>query len=228
MNFKQCFMISVIMTASSFTAFSGTVAASVVYSGYDVGSTSLAGSPNATTAAAAFDLATGTLSTIDFEFGLPVGVMSASGGLIGDASVVCATPDLHCYATSPINVYRNNGATFEFESPINSFGAYFTGWQLDGQTITIGYSNGGEAVLDMPAGNFAGGTLFFGFIDVGTSITSITYFAGTPSSDAVGIDDVRYGNVVPIPAAVWFFGSGLLSLIGISKFKRAAKPLKHL
>lgn len=209
------------MTVSSFGAFSGTAAAaSVVYSGYDVGSTSLAGSPNATAAAAAFDLATGALSTIDFESGIPAGV-SASGGVIGDASVVCSTPDLHCYATSPISVYRNNGATFAFESPIDSFGAYFTGWQLDGQTITIGYSNGGTAVLDMPAGNFAGGTVFFGFTDVGASITNITYFAGNPDSDAVGIDDVRFGTVVPIPAAIWLFGSGLLGLVGVARRKSA-------
>ena len=93
------FKLTSILTAFGFAAFAGPVAAfPVVYSGYDVGSISLAGSPNATAAAAAFDLATGPLSVIDFEAAIPAGV-SLSGGVIGDASVVCATPALHCYAT---------------------------------------------------------------------------------------------------------------------------------
>lgn len=208
----------------SLLVFSGTVAAAPIsYSGYDIGSVSLAGSPNATAAAAAFDLAAGALSTIDFESGIPAGVI-AVGGLVGDASVVCATPALHCYATSPVNVYRNNGATFTFSTPIDAFGAYFTGWQLAGQTITIGYSGGGTAVLSMPAGNLAaGGTLFFGFIDAGASITTITYLAGapgSPSTDAVGIDDVRFGAAVPEPSMTMLLGFGLLAALEASRRRR--------
>jgi hypothetical protein len=33
---------------------------------------------------------------------------------------------------------------------------------------------------------------------------------------------VHDGNVVPIPAAIWLFGSGLLGLIGVAKRKKAA------
>jgi hypothetical protein len=33
---------------------------------------------------------------------------------------------------------------------------------------------------------------------------------------------VHAGNVVPVPAAVWLFGSGLLGLVGISRRKKAA------
>ena len=81
----------------------------IVYSGYDPGSTTLASSPTATAAAAAFDLSTGPLSIIDFEGPLPSGV-GLSGGVTGVDTDVCSTPALHCYATSPSNVYRNNGA----------------------------------------------------------------------------------------------------------------------
>lgn len=217
-----------ILTVFGLAAFAGPVAAiPIVYSGYDAGSTSLAGSPNATAAAAAFDLATGPLSIIDFESAVPAGVSistGSTGGMIGDASVVCATPDLHCYATSPTNVFRNNGLTFSFTTPIDSFGAYWTGWQNAGQTITIEYMNGGTDVLNMPAGDpSAGGTLFFGFTDVGASISGIVYTAGSgTSTDAVGIDDVRYGtNSVPEPSILSLLGAGLLGIILMRRRRRA-------
>ena len=73
------------------------------------------------------------------------------------------------------------------------------------------------SVFDMPAGDPDGGTLFYGLTDFGNSITRITYFAGAPTSDAVGIDDIRFGRVVPIPAAVWLFGTALIGFIGYSR-----------
>jgi hypothetical protein len=197
--------------------------ASVIYSGYDIGSISLAASPNATSAASSFDLAVGPMSVIDFESELPDGI-KITGGLIGDASVVCYTPDLHGYATSPVNVYRNNGAILEFDNPIDSFGAYFTGWQIINQTLTLGYSNGDTEILAMPAGVFSeGGTLFFGFTNSGSSIIKITYTAGTSGSDAVAFDDVRFRTVVPIPNTSWLFVYGLISLIGFNRLKKSSQ-----
>ena len=44
--------------------------------------------------------------------------------------------------------------------------------------------------------------------------------------DNIGIDNIRFGQnppaVIPIPAAMWLFGSGLLGLIGIARHKNAA------
>jgi hypothetical protein len=52
----------------------------------------------------------------------------------------------------------------------------------------------------------------------------------TPTSIELGFGGVRWGNIyhfdinpapVPIPAAAWLFGSGLLGLIGIARRKAA-------
>lgn len=63
--------------------------------------------------------------------------------------------------------------------------------------------------------------------------TGIT-FSGTAMSvsfagvaDQIVFDDVTFGSetpgpVVPIPAAVWLFGSGLLGLVGVARRKKAA------
>jgi len=57
-----------------------------------------------------------------------------------------------------------------------------------------------------------GQLLQFGFLNTATNYE--------PSG--VIYDNVNFGVVVPIPAAIWLFGSGLLGLVGISRRKKAA------
>ena len=48
---------------------------------------------------------------------------------------------------------------------------------------------------------------FFGVIDYGGSFSSITF--NRTVGDGYNYDLLKSGNVVPIPAAVWLFASGL-------------------
>jgi len=58
---------------------------------------------------------------------------------------------------------------------------------------------------------------FFGWTVSGGTILTLTHdLAGNYE----GIDDFRYGTVVPVPAAMWLFGSGLLGLIGYARRRR--------
>ena len=58
---------------------------------------------------------------------------------------------------------------------------------------------------------------FFGWTVSGDTILTLTHdLAGSYE----GIDDFRYGTVVPVPAAMWLFGSGLLGLIGYARRRR--------
>jgi hypothetical protein len=53
----------------------------------------------------------------------------------------------------------------------------------------------------------------------------LNYSATVPNNDPSGFGNVKYqlyleGTVVPVPAAVWLFGSGLLGLAGIARRKK--------
>lgn len=50
-------------------------------------------------------------------------------------------------------------------------------------------------------------------------IVSRVFSDGSPADDSVAI--FRVGSVVPLPAAAWLFGTGLIGLIGIAKRKKA-------
>jgi hypothetical protein len=55
--------------------------------------------------------------------------------------------------------------------------------------------------------------------DGGTLIDSITWVL-SPTASPFSVDNIRL-SAVPVPAAVWLFGSGLIGLIGVARRKKA-------
>lgn len=185
------------------------LAVPVVFQAYDVGAASLAAAPNAQAAAAAFDLAAGPLNVIDFDTHTTGATLSPASDQQPCGFALCGGNTTPAGTGWYGAVYTT---TITFDTPINAFGAYFSGWQRDDQILTYfdGVSN---VTLNMPAGVLeAGGLVFFGFIDNGASISSITY--STRLGDFVGIDDMRFGTAgaVPEPASLSLFGLGLVGL----------------
>lgn len=71
-------------------------------------------------------------------------------------------------------------------------------------------------------GNFASGTAedrFFGVVNAG-GISKIRMWNSqmTGGGSGIEVDHLQYGaSAVPLPAAIWLFGSGLLGLLGVAR-----------
>lgn len=172
-------------------------------------------------------LQTGNLSTGYNPFGYSSSSLLASGLYIsGDPGVNSIddsfSPDPFSDALSPngTTYYLGQVQTptvdpslnvFIMDSNIRAFGA---DWVTFGD-LFMEFGGGSISFSDyLPTG-----TGFLGVIsDIGQGESADINFFGTA---AFGMDDIRVSaNHVPIPAAVWLFGSGLLGLFGVARHKK--------
>ena len=55
----------------------------------------------------------------------------------------------------------------------------------------------------------------------GLNTITVDWYASTPGDYVRVLTDFSPGAVVPVPAAIWLFGSGLLGLVGVARRKQA-------
>src|SRR6266436_3870836 len=222
-----------------------------LFTGADDGAGSLATAPNSTAAAASFAAAVaalGTEHTITFETS-PLGTFSSLSPAPGisltgsnvndnDQSIVNTTANINItppcsnascgYNTTPggsnFLLLFGGTATFSFSGGADAFGAYLSGVQNAGETIT--FSDGTSQSVDISNPGFDGGTAFVGFTDAGKTIASITI---NVNNDIVGVDDVRYlTDPVPEPTSLALLGGALagLALTRRRKHMLALNPIR--
>ncbi len=173
-----------------------------VYSGNDAGAGSTSPRPNSDNAAARFDAAArllGAASILTFE-SAPLGTFDkpwlvAPGVTVGVGASIRNTavdrPDAaYGYNATPAGSkwlsLTGNSLTFTFSRPTRAFGAYFSGIQAGGETIT--FNDGSLQSVSLPNLGESGGIAFVGFTDT-NAVSSITIHA---PGDLIGIDDVRF------------------------------------
>jgi hypothetical protein len=141
--------------------------------------------------------------------------------------------DIDTYSNVSITTTDGNGTPTIFGGAYNGsahLGSGNTTLVLYSDTSTHPLDVAGELRLDLafygPAPDYAGFTNAGGTLTVDT-ISAETICLVTPcgfgeKDDRAISSGTVIGAVVPVPPALWLFGSGLLGLIGIARRKKAA------
>ena len=191
--------------------------ADVIFSGSDSGAGPTDPRPNSNAAAASYDAAApGSIITFEStalgsftNLTIATGVTMNGSDIAGNPQTVVNAPvgtpaALYGYNTTAggsnfVSLFGGS-LTFSFATPIDAFGAYLTGVQLGGETIT--FSDGSSESIPIPNPGSNGGVDFLGFTDFGKSISSVEI---NVSNDIVGVDDVRFQTAstsTPEPGSV--------------------------
>ena len=217
-----CFAIFGLMTVSANAGI-------ITFSGLDPGAGASDPRPNSNVAAASFDASNPGLSIITFE-SAPVGAftnLTVAPGVVvngsdigGDPQTIINTPicdgaacgfNTTAGGSQWLSLYAGS-VTFTFASPIHAFGAYLSGLQEDGSSVT--FNDGAPQSVGIPnPGGTVGGVGFVGFSDT-SAFSSVTI---NINLDVVGVDDVRTGTAgtagaVPEPATFGLLGAALAGL----------------
>jgi hypothetical protein len=234
--------LALLLAMAATSAIAGPI---TVFNGSDSGVVFGSPLPGSDAAAASFDAAVlglgQTVKTIDFETA-PLGTISSSlplgnGATLGvsntsnSTSITTNQNVFGMFNTTPggshyfafVTKFINLGdtttasSTFDFDSPINAFGGYFTGIG-DDETFTLGFIDGSSHTLTVPGSSAE----FFGFIDPGGLINSVTLTQvwtnnqGNNFAYFVGLDDVHFSSV-PEPGTLPLLG---LAIAGFALFRR--------
>lgn len=163
--------------------------------------------------------ATGTGTPLNLTFTGGLGTINAT---LNGAGGVSADPNC-CgrFATSGSKFWEvgsGQGFSIDFGSEVAALGFYGTDiGDFSGQ-VTLGLTNGGTSVLDIPhtIGANNGSLLFFGVIET-AGFTSMTFSNTGSGSDFFGFDDLIVGDIaqvlpVPEPSILLLIATGLFGI----------------
>jgi hypothetical protein len=126
-----------------------------------------------------------------------------------------ASQFLYLDTDDPGKVITGSTTVITLNNPADAFGFDYNGVFEPGTTFTVTI---GSETFDLNLNDPEHDTLFWGVLGLG-SFTDITLTTSLDSG--YGVDDVIFGTAVPLPPAIWLFGSGLLALAGGARKSKA-------
>ncbi len=119
--------------------------------------------------------------------------------------------------------YGGDSLTLTFDHGMRAIGMYVISADIimaDDFTIT---TSAGQTVSNVTTADVSlidGDAFFIGLIEDDASLAFNSISFSSMSGDYLfNIDDVTV-SAIPVPAAIWLFGTGLLSLLGVARFRR--------
>jgi hypothetical protein len=159
--------------------------------------------------------------------GLAIGTAQGASGSHSGAPDGSETPGID----NPWNFFSNTGmhgtssaVNILSDDGVGNVTLDFSGWYVTWNGIPV---------IDMGAGAFGGVANVTCGIDCSLGDTyTLAYEAAVPAGDPSGFGGVAYQlnlvgtigqqSAVPVPAALWLFGSGLLGLAGVARRRKTA------
>ena len=144
--------------------------------------------------------------------GVHIGATQGVGQLDATWSFFSAPGNV--YTTTPVTVVTDSGTTKTLD---------FSGWTVFWNNTVV--PMGGDTA-NFPTDTGLATITCSSSSCSNTSTFTLTYGAHVPLKDPSNFGGVYYtvsmvGHVVPVPAAVWLLGSGLLGLVGVARRKKA-------
>jgi len=198
------------LTTLNITLGDGSCAAGGVWPACDYGA-------NVVTSGSFFTMDGNFGAVIEGDLGIVLGTTQAFDGTPG--APLAPYPGDGTNITGAWSFFGNNGTNFS----VNAVNANsdtsvdMSGWRVAwGEVPEINMGGGAPAVIS--CGGCGDGDAY-----------TLDYSAVVPPGDPSGFGGVLYAvhlegtiSQVPVPAAVWLFGSGLLGLVGVARRKKAA------
>lgn len=150
----------------------------------------------------------GSASTFGFTFNLPIAL---SGQINANSSVSYSLSSLSS-AGAQITANGNIVTASEVDTSIGGLGFLNKGVDVGN---TFGFSGGPQT---QTSSVFTASNTFTG--DLAYDLMEVKVDFALSADSSVGISGFVQQTVVPVPAAVWLFGSGLIGLVGMARRKK--------
>lgn len=151
--------------------------------------------------------------------GIRIGATQPPGAIDSESDFFGGSTITEHYTTSPVTGGTTNGLDF-------------SGWSIYWWGISTSLGSGAWTPLNcasqnVPCTGYSNGVAVFSWSGIYGDTYTLDYAARVPNGDPSSFGGVQYflhleGTVqaVPVPAAAWLFGSGLLGLMGVVRRKQ--------